>query len=213
MKRALVFAVLALATAFVIAGVSGAASATARTGSKSQGRDRVCAALIRSRNPYSYPPGREWVWTIANGCVFTRDLPRPAGCLVDRELGCAAVPDVHVRYQGRESVFHLTLKGSPAKALGISNSGAARQLLVAHDGRGSKARQKLVIDFTGIEFDGIIPSNGLHGLVPDLGPILHWRIAYTLDGKKGLCCPYFDPGNPDRSPYEVAPQRLTAATP
>jgi hypothetical protein len=213
MKRILVLAVLALATGLVIAGVSGAASSTVRTSPKAQPGDRVCATLIRLRNPYAYPPTRQWVWTIPSGCVFTRDLPRPAGCIVDRELGCAAAPDVHVRFQGRESVFHLTLKGSPAKALGISSSGATRELLVAHDGRGSKARQKLVIDFTGTEFDGIIPSNGVHGLIPDLGPILHWRIAYTLDRKKGLCCPYVDPANPDRSPFEVRPQRLTAAAP
>jgi hypothetical protein len=143
--------------------------------------------------------------------VFTRDLPRPAGCLVDRELGCAVAPDVHVRFQRHDYVFHLTLKGSPPKALGIWTRSGTRTLLVAHAGRGSKARQRLLIDFTATEFDGIVPPADSHGLIPDIGPVLHWRIAYTLDKKKGLCCPRFDPGNPDFSPFDVAPQRLTAA--
>lgn len=206
MNRAVALAVVSLAIAFV-----GAATGSLSAAAPIHVGDRVCAELIRARNPHSYPPGRVWVWAIPHGCVFARELPRPAGCVVDRELGCAAAPDIHVRFRGRESVFHLTLKGSPAKARGISSTGGTRQLLVAHDGRGSKVRQKLVIDFTGVEFDGITPSDGVHGLVADLGPILHWQIAYTLDDKKGLCCPRFDPGNPDFSPYDIAPQRLIGA--
>jgi hypothetical protein len=118
---------------------------------------------------------------------------------------------VHVRFQRNEYVFHLTMKGSPANALGLARAGT--QLLVTHDGRGSKTRQRLIIEFRGTEFVGIIPANQQHGLIPDLGPRLYWRIQYTLDRGKGLCCPRFDPANPDVSPYQVAPERLSAAAP
>ena len=179
MKRATGFLLLALALAMTSVTVSGAASRSA------QRSDSVCAGLVKARNAHSYPPDRQWVWTIPSGCVFTRDLAQPSGCTSDPEFGCLAAPDVHVRFQRKEYVFHLTLKGSSKKALGITRS---TRLLVAHDGRGSKARQKLLIDFTATEFDGIIGASESHGLIPDLGPILNWRIVYTLDRRKGLCC-------------------------
>ncbi len=183
----------------------------AQKGSRTQATDRVCASLIQSRNAYLYPPDRQWVWTIPNGCVFTTDRPRPEGCTSDRYLGCASPPDVHVRFQRRDYVFHLTLRGVPAKARGISTLGGARRLLVTHDGRAPKTRQKLFIEFTGAEFDGFIQSGPNKGQ-PDTGPALAWSITYTLDRKKGLCCPRVDPGMPNTSPFDVAPLRLAAVT-
>ena len=202
MKRATGLVLLALALALTSVAVSGAAGGSRQTS------DTVCANLISARNAHSYPPDRQWVWTIPKGCVFTRELPRPSGCTADRELGCIAAPDVHVRFQRKDYVFHLTLKGTSAKALGVTRR---IRLLVAHDGRGSKSREKLLIDVIATEFDGIIPPGGTHGAVPDLGPILNWRIVYTIDKQKGLCCPRIDPAYPDASPFDVAPARLTSA--
>jgi hypothetical protein len=200
MKRAagLVFLAAALALTSVV--VSGAAGARTHTS------DSVCTSLTKARNAHSYPPDRQWVWTIPTGCVFTRDLPRPSGCNADPELGCIAAPDVHVRFQRKGYVFHLTLKGSSDKALGVTHG---VRLLVAHDGRGSKSRQRLLIDVTATEFDGIIPPGGTQ--IPNLGPILNWRIVYTLDKRKGLCCPHVDAGSPDVSPFDVVPLRLQSA--
>jgi hypothetical protein len=195
MKRATSLVLFALALALASMTVSGAA------GGSTQRSDAVCANLIKARNAHSYPPDRQWVWTIPRGCVFTRALPRPKGCTPDPELGCLAAPDVHVRFQRKDYVFHLTLKGSSDKALGIARR--PTRLLVAHDGRGAKARQKLLIDFTATEFDGIIPAGQSHGLLPDLGPILNWQIVYALDSKQGLCCP---------PRFDVVPVRLMSAS-
>ena len=79
MKRATIFAAVCLALTLVSAAVSGAAANVAQKGSRTQATDRVCASLIQSRNAYLYPPDRQWVWTIPNGCVFTTDRPRPGG--------------------------------------------------------------------------------------------------------------------------------------
>src|SRR3954465_1070337 len=141
MRRAVVFTAVCVSIALVIAAVSGAAPSSRKT-AKAQAPDHVCANLIKSRNAHSYPPDRQWIWAIPTGCVFTRDLPSPAGCTSDPDIGCASPPTVHVRYQRRDYAFHLTLKGVPAKAKGIWTSGGKRRLLVTHDGR-SKGRQKL----------------------------------------------------------------------
>jgi hypothetical protein len=207
MRRAVAFAVIPLAVALVSSTVSGAAS---RTSSSRQATDRVCANLIGLRNAHSFPPDRRWVWRIPNGCVFARDLARPAGCASDPELGCASPPDVHVRFQRRDYVFHLTLRGVPAIARGISQLGGTRQLVVTHDGR-ARTRQRLFIDFRAGEFDGLLPSGPSKGL-PAPAPLLWWHISYTLDKKKGLCCPHRDAGSPDVSPFDVAPHRLSLAT-
>src|SRR5438445_135731 len=114
MKRAGVLFVAGLALA--LAAVSGAAS-------RMQTVDRVCSNLVNSRNPHAYPPDRLWVWTIPNGCIFTTERPRPAGCTPDPDLGCAAPPDVHVHLRGRDYVFHLTMKRTPANARGITTIG------------------------------------------------------------------------------------------
>jgi hypothetical protein len=197
--------------AVAISGIFLGLAVTGAGAGEPQATDRACASLIRSRNAHSYPPDRQWVWALPGGCVFTRDRPRPAGCSNDRDLGCIATPDVHVRIQRREYVFHLTMKGSPAKAIGLARAGT--QLLVAHDGRGSKARQTLIVDFRGIEFDGIVPANEAHGLIPDLGPLLQWRFRYTLDKRKGLCCPRVDPAQPEVSPFDVNPTRSAGSRP
>jgi hypothetical protein len=211
MRRVAAFAIACLLGGLVTGAVSGAAPNAAHKPPAAQMVDGACAKLAKLRNAHSYPPDRQWVWVIPTGCVFTRDRPQPTRCTSDRDLGCIATPDVHVRFQRKEYVFHLTMKGSPANALGLARAGT--QLVVAHDGRGSKARQTLIVDFRGTEFDGIIPANAQHGLSPDFGPLLHWRIRYTLDRRKGLCCPRFDPGNPTFSPYQVAPERLSAVPP
>jgi hypothetical protein len=114
---------------------------------------------------------------------------------------------VHVRFQRREYVFHLTLRGIPAKARGIWNANAGRRFVVAHDGL-TPARERLFIDFSGVELDGIVQSGPSQGQ-PEIGPQLHWNIMYTLDKKKGLCCPRIDRGSPNISPFDVAPERLT----
>ena len=208
MKRVVVLSAL---LGIVLAGgtVSGAASPTTGLRAHSQSGDRFCVSLTRARNAHSYPPDRRWVWAIANGCVYTRDLPRPQGCTADPETGCLAPPDVHVRVQRREYVFHLTLRGVPAGAKGLWNA-AGKRFLVTHDGRGRKTRQRLFIEFSGVEFDGILQSGPSQGAA-DIGPELRWTIMYTLDKKKGLCCPRVDPGSPTVSPFDVAPQRLRIA--
>ena len=61
--------------------------------------ERAGYQMIGTRNGHFYPSLRQWVWKIPRGCVYTRDLPRPAGCTADPDLGCAAAPDVHVRFQ------------------------------------------------------------------------------------------------------------------
>jgi hypothetical protein len=187
MRRPVVFTGVCVSIALTIAAASGAAPVS-REAAKAQPPDRVCAS----------------------GCVFTRDLPSPTACTPDADIGCASPPDVHVRYQRRDYVFHLTLKGVPARAKGIWTSGGTRRLLVTHDGR-SKGRQRLFIEFSGTEFDGLLQSGPNQGL-PDLGPQLHWSIMYTLDKKKGLCCPRTDPGSPNVSPFAVVPERLAIAT-
>ena len=209
MRRPVVFTGVCVSIALTIAAASGAAPVS-RKAAKAQPPDRVCANLIEARNAHSYPPDRQWIWAIPTGCVFTRDLPSPTACTPDPDIGCASPPDVHVRYQRRDHVFHLTLKGVPAKAKGIWTPGGTRRLLVTHDGR-SKGRQRLFIEFSGTEFDGLLQSGPNQGL-PDLGPQLHWSIMYTLDKKKGLCCPRVDPGSPNVSPFDVVPQRLAIAT-
>src|SRR3954467_2314970 len=192
--------------ALVLTAASDAASHKNQGGAQSHATDdRVCASLIRSRNTHFYPPYRQWVWKIRSGCVYTRDLPRPAGCTADLDIGCAAPPDMHVRFQRREYVFHLTFRGVPAKARGLWNA-TGRRFLVAHDGL-TPARERLFIEFSGGEVAGIPPSGPSQGQV-DSGPELRWRIMYTLDKKKGLCCPRVDPGSPNISPFEVAPERL-----
>jgi hypothetical protein len=206
MKRVVNAAIAVLTVATASGAISGAVGAGARVNTV----DRVCAGLIKSRNAHSYPPDRQWVWEIPHGCVYTRDLPRPTGCSADPDLGCAAPPDVHIRFQRRDYVFHLTFRGVPAKATGIWNA-TGRRLLVTHDGRAPKRRERLFIEFDGTEFDGILQSGPSQGQA-DIGPGLRWSIVYTLDRKKGLCCPHADAGSPDTSPFDVAPERLTIAT-
>jgi hypothetical protein len=211
MKRVGVTSGVVIALVLAGATISGAASHSRAGVRLFQAADRVCTNLIRSRNAHSYPPDRQWVWAIAKGCVFTRDLLRPADCTPDPDIGCASPPDVHVRYQRRDYIFHLTLRGVPAKAKGIWTAGGTRRLLITHDGRSPKVRQRLFIDFGAQEFDGLLQS-GLNQGQPDLGPLLHWSIVYTLDEEKGLCCPRSDPGSPNVSPFDITPQRLTIAT-
>ena len=83
--------------------------------------DRVCAAVRQEYKRYaSFPSLPHWIWTIPHGCVFVRDLAPTADCrATDVRNGCAPPPDVHVRYRRRAYVFHLTLKGVPAKAKGL----------------------------------------------------------------------------------------------
>jgi hypothetical protein len=204
MRRAVIFVAVAFAVAVTGAAASGAAP-NGQQRSTAQAADRVCANLIKTRNRRAYASLKQWVWTIPNGCVFTRDRPRPAGCTADPDLGCAAPPDVHVRYQHRDYVFHLTLRRVPANAKGIVNPPYNR-FLVAHDGLSTK-RQRLFIEFSAAEFDGILQSRPSQGQ-PDIGPELRWRIMYTIDAKKGLCCPRVDPGGPNISPFDVAPERV-----
>lgn len=199
-----------LGIALAVGTVSGSASPPTRVRAHSHVAERLCANLVKARNAQSYPPDRQWVWTIPNGCVYTRDLPRPLGCTADPDTGCLAPPDVHVRVQRREYVFHLTLRGVPTSAKGLWNA-TGKRFLVTHDGRGRKTRQRLFIEFSGVEFDGILQRGPSQGAA-DIGPELHWTIAYTLDKDKGLCCPRVDPGSPDVSPFDVAPQRLKIAT-
>jgi hypothetical protein len=196
MKRWTVCAGILIALVTTVVGATAAPHTTTAA-------DRICTSLVAARNAHSYPPDRQWVWTIPNGCVYTRDVSRPAGCSADPDIGCSAAPDVHVRFQRREYVFHLTLRGVPAKAKGLWNA-TGRSFLVAHDGRAPKTRQRLFIDFSGAEFDGPLLSGPSQGQA-DIGPVLHWRIVYTLDKRKGLCCPRVDPGSPDVSPFDVAP--------
>jgi hypothetical protein len=68
-------------------------------------------------------------------------------------------------------------------------------MIVATDGRAPKNRRRLLIHFTGGEFQGS----------HDLGPPHLWEISVTIDKKKGLCCRRADPGNPGQSPWDVAP--------
>ena len=209
MKRAgALSAVLGLVLA--AGAVSGAASPTTGLGAHSRSGGRFCASLTKARNAHSYPPDRHWVWTIPDGCVYTVDLPRPRGCSADPDTGCLAPPDVHVRLQRREYVFHLTLRGVPALAKGVWNA-TGKRFLVTHDGRGRKTRQRLFIEFSALEFDGIVQSGPSQGAA-DTGPELRWTITYTLDQKQGLCCPRVDPSSPNVSPFDVAPQRLRIVT-
>jgi hypothetical protein len=206
-KRSGLYAVVSL-FALAAAGVSGATSHAKPAGIQRQAADRVCTSVAKEYKFFgAYPPGPKWVWTIPSGCVFLRDRPQTADCQGRADDGCALPPDVHVRYQRRSYVFHLTLKDLPAKAKGIWTAGGQRIFIVAHDGRPPKTRQRLFVEFTGREFDGFLQSGPSQGQ-PDLGSILRWEIQYTLDRKKGLCCPRVDPGNPG-SPFDVAPQRLT----
>lgn len=118
-------------------------------------------------------------------------------------------PDVVVRFRGHTYVFHLTLRGVPAKTEGIWRVEGARRFVVAHGGR-QPQRQRLFVEFTGREYNGLVDS-GLSRGQPDLGAELGWRIEYNLDRKNGLCCPRVDPGSPERSPYDVTPVRLVVA--
>jgi hypothetical protein len=193
--------------ALAAASASGATSHAKRAGTQTQAADRACASVIKEYKFYAaFPPGPKWVWTIPSGCVFLRDRAQTADCRGNADDGCALPPDVHVRYQRRTYVFHLTLKGLPAKAKGVWTAGGQRRFIVAHDGREPKTRQRLFIEFTGREFDGFLQSGPGQGQ-PDLGPGLRWQIEYTIDKRKGLCCPHVDPGSPNQSPYDVAPSR------
>jgi hypothetical protein len=202
MKPWFVYAGILSGLVATVVGVSGATAAR----HAATARDRVCANLVAARNSRSYPSIPRWVWTIPSGCVYTSDRARPAGCSPDPDLGCSAPPDVHVRFRHRDYSFHLTLRGLPAKAKGLWTA-TGPSFLVAHDGLAPKRRQRLFIDFSGTEFDGLLQSGPSQGQ-PDIGPTLHWRIAYTIDKRKGLCCPRVDPGSPDISPFDVAPERL-----
>ena len=174
-------------------------------------RDRVCAATVTQYKSYAaYPPLPHWVWAIPSGCVFTRDRPPSAACQAsDVREGCVSPPDVVVRFRGRSYVFHLTLRGVPAKTEGIWRVGGARRFVVAHGGR-QPQRERLFVEFTGREYNGLVDS-GLSRGQPDLGAELRWRIEYNLDRRNGLCCPRLDPGSPERSPYDVTPVRLVVA--
>jgi hypothetical protein len=202
MKHAGVVAGVWVAAVLGFAAVSGARAQT-------QAVDRVCAS-VRAEYKFfgAYPPGPKWIWSIPSGCVFLRDRPQTADCQGRADDGCTPSPDVHVRYQRRTYVFHLTLKGVPAKVKGIWTAGGTRTFIVAHDGRPPKARQRLFIEFSAREFDGFLQSGPGQGL-PDLGAGLRWEIAYNIDKKKGLCCPRVDPSTPNVSAFDVAPQRLT----
>jgi hypothetical protein len=202
MKHRVVFAVV------VTVALAATALSTAMPNRPTSGlaADRVCATLREERNPRLYAGLRAWVWTIPDGCVYTTERPLPAGCTRDPDLGCASPPNVHVRFRGRDYVFHLTMKGTPAKARGIA-AGPYRRLLVAHDGHARTIRERLFIIFSGAEFDGFLDTGPNQGQ-PDIGPALVWNIEYTLDRRKGLCCPRRDPGSPDASPFDVAPQRI-----
>jgi hypothetical protein len=175
--------------------------------------DSRCAAVGNEYKSFAALPSLpHWVWTIPYGCVFIRDrAPTPDCQHTDVRNGCAPPPDVDVRYRGHTYVFHLTLKGVPTKAKGLWTAGGTRRFIVAHDGVPPKSRQRLFIEFSGTEFDGLLQSGPSKGL-PDLGPELRWRIAYNIDKKNGLCCPHVDPGDPDQKPpFDVTPQRLVVA--
>jgi hypothetical protein len=174
--------------------------------------DRVCAAVRQEYKRYAAVPSLpHWTWTIPHECVFVRDLAPTADCqATDVRNGCAPAPDVHVRYRGRAYVFHLTLKGVPTKAKGLWIAGATRRFIVAHDGLPPRTTQRLFVEFSGTEFDGVLQSGPNKGL-PDLGPELRWRIDYNISPKHGLCCPRSDPGAGRRSPFDIVPERLTVA--
>ena len=190
------------AVVLAVASASGAQTAT---------RDRVCAATVKQYKFYAaVPPLPHWVWAIPSGCVFTRDRTPSAGCQAsDVRDGCVSPPDVVVRFRGRTYLFHLTLRGVPAKTEGIWRVGGARRFVVAYGGR-QPQRQRLFVEFTGREYNGLLDSGPSRGR-PDLGAELRWRIEYNLDRRRGLCCPRVDPGSPERSPYDVAPTRLIVA--
>jgi hypothetical protein len=191
-----------------VLGFAAVSGASART----QAVDRVCSN-IRAEYKFfgAYPPGPRWVWSIPSGCVFLRDRPQKADCQGRADDGCTPPPDVHIRYRRRTYVFHLTLKGLPAKAKGIWTAGGTRIFIVAHDGRPPKARERLFIEFTAREFDGLLQSGPSQGL-PDLGPGLRWEIAYNINKKNGLCCPRVDPSTPNVSRFDVAPQRFSTVS-
>jgi hypothetical protein len=194
MKRAGLL--LGVFTLFVLAaaGISGAMSHARAAGAHAGATDRVCASLIKSgRNRFSYPPDVDWVWQIPNGCVFLRDRAPTSDCPSGDLDTCTPPPDVHVRYRQRSYVFHLTLAGLPAADRGIPRRG--RRMIVTADGRTPKSRRKLLIHFTGHEFRG----------AANPGPQHLWEISVTIDKTKGLCCRTVDPGNPQRSPWDVAP--------
>jgi hypothetical protein len=181
------------------------------SGAQTPARDRVCAATVKLYKSYAaIPPLPHWVWAIPSGCVFTRDRPPSAGCQAsDVRDGCVSPPDVAVRFRGRSYVFHLTLRGVPAKTEGIWRIGGARRFVVAYGGR-QPQRQRLFVEFTGREYNGLLDSGPNRGQ-PDLGAELRWRIEYNLDRRRGLCCPRVDRGSPEQSPFNVTPVRLVAA--
>jgi hypothetical protein len=195
--------------AIIAAVVLAVASAS---GAQTAARDRVCAATVTAYKSYAaYPPLPHWVWAIPSGCVFTRDRPPSAGCQAsDVREGCVSPPDVVVRFHGHSYVFHLTLRGVPAETEGISRIGGARRFVVAYSGR-QPQRQRLFVEFTGLEYSGVLTSC-LNPGQPDIGAELRWRIEYNLDRKRGLCCPRVDPGSPERSPFAVSPVRLVVAS-
>jgi len=202
MKRAGVGIAAVVAVALAGGSVSGA---------QTNAQDRVCSSAIGQYKSYAaYPPLPHWVWSIPSGCVFTRDRPPSADCRAsDVREGCVSPPDVVVRFRGRTYVFHLTLRGVPAKTEGIWRVGGARRFVVAHGGR-QPQRERLFVEFTGREYNGLLDSGPGRGQ-PDLGAELRWRIEYNLDRRRGLCCPRVDPGSPERSPFDVTPVRLVVA--